>query len=193
MLKIIAQKRHIPAVGSGVGRAASHWPSWTDALDVPWSYAALEHGLESVPGQPTVSDLKEIYAWDDIGPKTRFVGLVGRSTGKRPSSPRVLNAAFRKGGRSPPLPARADPIVRPVGRATRTTQDPSRCWSTPIWLPSAAETVPNKGEGSAEPSGYADLLLHQTGWMDRLQYAVAACGRRRGERLGKKDESDHPL
>ena len=61
LLKIISQKRQIPAVGLAVGRAAVTLALVGPALEVPWSYAALERGLESVPGQPTVSDLKEIY------------------------------------------------------------------------------------------------------------------------------------
>ena len=96
LLKIIAQKRQIPLVGLAVGRAALTLALVGRALDVPWSYAALEKGFESVPGLPTVWDLKDIYSWDEIGPKTRFVGIVGPVDRQMAVMSRVLNAAFRK-------------------------------------------------------------------------------------------------
>jgi 3-dehydroquinate dehydratase/shikimate dehydrogenase len=56
LLKIISQKREIPIVGLAVGRGAYTLALLGRALGAPWCYAALERGLESVPGQPTVWD-----------------------------------------------------------------------------------------------------------------------------------------
>ncbi len=96
LLKLLSQKRSLPVVGLGLGRAALTLALLGKMLEAPWSYAALEKGLESFPGQPTVSELKDNYAWDDIGPKTRFVGLVGPIERQTGITARVLNAAFRK-------------------------------------------------------------------------------------------------
>ena len=43
----------------------------------PWTYAALERGMETFPGQPTVADLKEVYDYQGIDKETRFVGVTG--------------------------------------------------------------------------------------------------------------------
>ena len=96
LIKILSQQRSLPVVGLGIGRASLALALLGRLLDAPWSYAALEKGLESVPGQPTVGDLKETYAWDEIGPKTRFVGLVGPVERQTAITARVLNAAFRQ-------------------------------------------------------------------------------------------------
>jgi len=191
LLKIISQKRQIPAVGLGVGRASVTLALIGRALDVPWSYAALEKGLESVPGQPTVGDLKEIYCWDDIGPKTRFVGLVGPVDRQMAVTARVLNTAFRKiddRHRCLPLPIQSfdrfrERLERLKINALLVVPDLARA---------AAEDA-EKREGSAEQSGYADLVLHQPeGWIAYntvWRHAVKAVE----DRLGRKDENDRPL
>ncbi len=41
------------------------------------TFAALEHGGESAPGQPTVGELRDVYRWDAIDRDTRVFGLIG--------------------------------------------------------------------------------------------------------------------
>lgn len=57
------------------------------------TFAALEHGAESAPGQLTVRELIEHYRWRDIGPDTRVYGVVGWPVAHS-RSPLVHNAAM---------------------------------------------------------------------------------------------------
>lgn len=191
LLKIISQKRQIPAVGLAVGRAAVTLALIGRALDVPWSYAALERGLESVPGLPTVWDLKDIYCWDDIGPKTRFVGLVGPVDRQTAVTARALNAAFRKiddRHRCLPLPIQSfdhlgERLQRLKINAVLVAPEMAR----------AAADHAQKREGSAEPSGCADMLLHQRDGWTAYQTFWRHAAKALEDRLGRKDENDHPL
>jgi 3-dehydroquinate dehydratase/shikimate dehydrogenase len=191
LLKVIAQKRQIPAVGLGVGRAAVTLALIGRALDVPWSYAALERGLESVPGQPTVSDLKDIYCWDDISSKTRFVGLVGPVDRQMAITARVLNTAFRKVDdrhRCLPLPIQSFDQLR---ERLERLKIPALLVTPNLARAAAAQA--DKRQGSAEASGYGDLILHQPeGWIAYntiWRHAVNGVE----DRLGKKVDGDRPL
>jgi 3-dehydroquinate dehydratase/shikimate dehydrogenase len=160
-------------------------------LEAPWSYAALERGLESVPGQPTVGDLKECYAWDEIGPKTRFVGLVGPIERQTGITARLLNAAFRQiDDRHRCLPLPVQSFDRLLSRLEQLKIN--ALLVAPSFAAEAARNA-TKREGSAEPTGYADLLLRQpdgwTAYNTVWRRALAAVE----ERLGKKSAEDHPL
>ena len=61
------------------------------------TFAALERGGESAPGQPTVRELLETYRWRDIGPQTRVFGVIGSPLGHT-LSPRIHNAAMAAAG-----------------------------------------------------------------------------------------------
>ena len=191
LIKLFSQKHALPVVGLGIGRASLALALIGRMLEAPWSYAALERGLESVPGQPTVGDLKENYAWDDIGPKTRFVGLVGPVEPQTAITARVLNAAFRATDdrhRCVPLPVHSFDhlLIRLDGLKIQGLL------VAPAFAVEAAKNA-SKREGSAEPCGYADLLLRQpdgwtaynTVWRRALEAAEA--------RLGKKSSAEHPL
>jgi 3-dehydroquinate dehydratase/shikimate dehydrogenase len=41
------------------------------------TFAALEHGAESAPGQPTISELRGIYRWEAQNRRTRVFGVIG--------------------------------------------------------------------------------------------------------------------
>jgi 3-dehydroquinate dehydratase / shikimate dehydrogenase len=191
LLKIISQRREIPIVGLAVGRGAYTLALLGRALGAPWCYAALERGLESVPGQPTVWDLKETYCWDDINSKTRFVGLAGPIDRQMTLTARALNAAFRKiNDRHRCLPLPVQSFDRLGERLERLKI--SAVLAAPELAPAAIQQC-QKLEGSAEPSGYADILLHQdhgwTGYHSLWRHMVKALE----NRLGRKDEQDHPL
>jgi 3-dehydroquinate dehydratase / shikimate dehydrogenase len=191
LLKIISQKRQVPTVGMAIGRAALTLALLGRALDVPWSYAALERGLESVPGQPTVHDLKDIYAWDDIGPKTRFVAIAGQVDRQMATTARTLNAAFRAiDDRHRCLPLPIQTFERLAERLERVRIN-SLLVSPELARAAAAQA--NKREGSAEPSGYADLLIRQpdgwTAYHTFWRHAAKALE----DRFGHKDDHDHPL
>ena len=83
----------MPTVVVGIGPAGLMLALIGRKIGAPWVTAALEKGMEAYPGQPTVSDLVDVYRYRDIGKKTRFVGVTG--SGRRPYlAAGLLNAAF---------------------------------------------------------------------------------------------------
>src|SRR6266581_2459644 len=69
----------VPTVVVGLGKPGVMLSVLGKRLDAPWGYAALERGMEAYPGQPTVSDLDEIYRFRTIGKGTRLAGVTGFS------------------------------------------------------------------------------------------------------------------
>ncbi|HOF18138.1 MAG TPA: shikimate dehydrogenase [Phycisphaerae bacterium] len=61
------------------------------------TFAALETGAESAPGQPTLAELKTLYRWDALNPKTKTFGVIGCPIAHS-MSPAVHNAAFAAAG-----------------------------------------------------------------------------------------------
>ncbi|CAD6267657.1 unnamed protein product [Miscanthus lutarioriparius] len=61
------------------------------------TFASLEKGKESAPGQPTVSDLINKYKIRQIGPDTKVFGIIGNPV-SHSKSPIVQNQAFRSVG-----------------------------------------------------------------------------------------------
>jgi 3-dehydroquinate dehydratase/shikimate dehydrogenase len=71
----------------------------------PWTYAALEKGMETYPGQPTVRELNEVYHYPSIGRTTRLVGVTGFGP-REYVTVALLNAALAHHG----LPTRCLPL-----------------------------------------------------------------------------------
>jgi len=94
LLAAVTQQREVPIVGIGIGRSGLTFSLLGRKYGSPWIYAALERGMEAFPKQPTVWELKEDYRWDEISPKTRFLGIVGSGDSENVAC-RVLNAAFQ--------------------------------------------------------------------------------------------------
>jgi 3-dehydroquinate dehydratase/shikimate dehydrogenase len=61
------------------------------------SFAALESGGGTAPGQVSVRDMKRVYRWDAIRPTTKVYGVVG-SPVAHSMSPAIHNAAFDRIG-----------------------------------------------------------------------------------------------
>ena len=57
------------------------------------TFASLEAGKESAPGQVTLADTLELYRWDAIGSATKVYGVIGCPVGHS-MRPAILNAAF---------------------------------------------------------------------------------------------------
>ncbi len=94
LLAAVTQQREVPIVGIGIGRSGLTFSLLGRRYGSPWIYAALERGMEAFPKQPTVWELKEDYRWDEIGNKTRFLGVIGSGNSENIAC-RVFNAAFR--------------------------------------------------------------------------------------------------
>lgn len=61
------------------------------------TFGALESGIVSAPGQPTLKDLLDLYNFRQIGPDTKVHGVIGNPIGHS-KSPHLYNTAFRSAG-----------------------------------------------------------------------------------------------
>ncbi|MFO1020873.1 MAG: type I 3-dehydroquinate dehydratase [Planctomycetales bacterium] len=93
MLAAVSKRRDIPVVAQGLSRAGITMSLLGAKYGSPWIYAALEKGMELYPGQPTVTELEEIYHWREISPQTRFVAVAGFDRTET-ATLRIFNAAF---------------------------------------------------------------------------------------------------
>lgn len=73
------------------------------------TFAKLDKGKESAPGQPTIHELREVYRWDAIHPATKVYGVIGCPVAHS-MSPAIHNAAFGAIGHDGVyLPLRVEP------------------------------------------------------------------------------------
>ncbi len=108
LVQILAKQRE-PTVVVGLGKPGVLLNVLGKKLGAPWTYAALEKGMEAYPGQPTARELNAVYHYNDIDKGTRFVGVTGFGDLEY-ATVAVLNAAMKHAG----LPARCLPL--PMGR-----------------------------------------------------------------------------
>ena len=97
LLVAVSQKRRLPIVGMGLGRADLTFSLLGQKYGSPWIYAALEQGLEAFPGQATVFELDETYACREIEKSTVFIAIAGFGETQSITT-RILNAAFKQIG-----------------------------------------------------------------------------------------------
>src|SRR5258708_23392632 len=56
----------LPTVVVGLGKPGLMLTILGKKIGAPWTYAALERGMESYPGQPTVTDMETLYHYNSI-------------------------------------------------------------------------------------------------------------------------------
>jgi 3-dehydroquinate dehydratase/shikimate dehydrogenase len=117
LLQIVA-KASVPTVIVGLGKPGVMLAVLGKKVGAPWTYAALEKGMEAHPEQPTVTDLRKIYHYEEIGKGTRFVGVTGL-TYREDVTVAVFNAAFAHLA----LPFRCLPLVVGNVRLFRKVMD----------------------------------------------------------------------
>jgi 3-dehydroquinate dehydratase/shikimate dehydrogenase len=76
LVQILA-KPPVPTVVVGLGKTGTMLATLAKKVDSPWTYAALEKGMEAHPGQPTVHELRNVYHIEKINRKTRLIGVTG--------------------------------------------------------------------------------------------------------------------
>ncbi len=76
LLQLVARQT-TPTVVLGIGKPGIMLSVLGKKIGTPWTYAALEKGMESYPGQPSVRELRDIYHYESIGKGTRFLGVTG--------------------------------------------------------------------------------------------------------------------
>src|SRR5262245_54110527 len=86
-------KPPVPTIVVGLGRPGVMLAVLGRRIGAPFTLAALERGMETFPGQPTISDLEKVYHYRAIDKHTKFVGVTG--VGQREFlTTALLNAAF---------------------------------------------------------------------------------------------------
>src|SRR5262249_17807045 len=92
LVQILA-KPALPTVAVGLGRPGLMLAVLGKKMTSPWTYAALERGMEAYPEQPTVSDLESVYRYRSIERGTPLIGVTGESEWAT-ATIAGLNAAF---------------------------------------------------------------------------------------------------
>ncbi len=82
-----------PTIGLAVGQAGVLSRILAKKFGAFGTFAALERGIESAPGQPAIEEMKELYRWDDIDSETIVCGVIGCPVGHS-MSPAIHNSAF---------------------------------------------------------------------------------------------------
>ena len=182
LLAAVSQKRELPVVGIGLGRAGLTFSLLGRKYGSPWIYAALEKGMEAHEGQATVFELDEVYDWRQIDRKTRFVGVVGLSPAEV-ITVRALNAAFK----ALDLNTRCLPLA--LGKLDNLAKmlDILKVNSLIVSLRLGGEIVSfaEHTEEAVEQSAFTDLMLkqpdgwhaHNTIWRSALKVLEEAVGR----------------
>src|SRR5262249_49251505 len=70
-------KRPVPTVVVGLGKPGVMLSLLGKKIGAPWTYAALERGMEAFPGQATIHDLRDIYHYPQVEKTTRLIGVMG--------------------------------------------------------------------------------------------------------------------
>lgn len=162
LLAAVSQKRLLPVVGQGFGREELTFSLLGRKYNSPWTYAALEKGMEAHEGQASVHELEETYHWKDINKNTRLIGVSGFDAAAT-ATLTILNNAFKQHGLNMRcLPMEIGSIER-LGKMLDVLKVPALIlnhkWSSKI-IP-LAEHVDKKDFQSQ----YLDLLLKQPdGW-----------------------------
>jgi 3-dehydroquinate dehydratase/shikimate dehydrogenase len=86
-------KPSVPTVVIGLGKPAVMLSVLAKKIGAPWTYAALERGMEVYPGQPTVTELESVYHLASISRNTPLIGVTGFADQER-ATVAGLNAAF---------------------------------------------------------------------------------------------------
>src|SRR6516165_3946833 len=86
-------KPALPTVVVGLGKPGVMLTVLGKKIGAPFTYAALERGMESYPGQPTIADLEKVYHYQQIGRSTRLIGVTGLGA-QEVATVAVLNGAL---------------------------------------------------------------------------------------------------
>ena len=186
----IVSKATVPTVVMGLGKAATMLAILGQKIGAPWTYAALERGMEAYPGQPTVDDLLEVWRFRSIDKSTRFVGIVGQGP-REIMAAAALNAHFVECG----LSLRCLPLEVGSLKVFRKLIDIVKLVAVVVNDANQARMLELQPElhGVAKGMGAFDLLVHKDetlhGFHGEGQAAVGAFLAAMSKRFG----GEHPI
>jgi 3-dehydroquinate dehydratase/shikimate dehydrogenase len=159
LVQILA-KPPMPTVVVGLGRPGLMLTVLGKKIGAPWVYAALERGMETYPGQPTVFDLHFAYLYPTIGRRTSFVGVCG--FGQREYvTLATLNSLFRKLD----MPTRCLPLAVGEPRLFRKIMDAVKLAGVVVDMENLTKlvAVADETDGATRRVGGLDLLVRRSG------------------------------
>jgi 3-dehydroquinate dehydratase/shikimate dehydrogenase len=148
----------VPTVVVGLGKPGIMLTMLGRKIGAPWTYAALERGMEAYPAQPTVHDLDAVYHYPAVGRGTRLVGVTGFGT-REYIATAILNGLFAHLGlnqRCLPLGVGSPRLFRKISEAVKlagVVVDPEHQGAL-LEMASEAEPIARKVRA-------ADLLVHK--------------------------------
>src|SRR5262249_22072529 len=151
-------KPPVPTVVVGLGKPGVMLALLGRKIGAPWAYAALERGMEAWPGQPTVSDLRDIYHYAAFEKGTRLVGVTGFGE-REVATTAVLNAVLghlKLPARCLPLGVGSVRLFRKIAEAVKLAGLVVDEGHQAVLMGMVEETQP-----SAEQAGAADVILHK--------------------------------
>jgi 3-dehydroquinate dehydratase/shikimate dehydrogenase len=157
LVQILA-KPAVPTVVVGLGKPGVMLTVLGRKIGAPFTYAALERGMESYPGQPTVADLEKVYHYNAIGKSTRLIGVTGFGE-QEVATVAVLNGALAHLGisaRCLPMQIGSMRVFRKVIEAVKLAAVVVDAEHHDSILEIATERQPGAAAAQA-----ADLILHQ--------------------------------
>jgi len=89
----LLQHRQKPTIALCVGEAGLISRVLAKKFGAFLTFASLTKDTGTAPGQVTIADMKKLYRWDAINPRTKIYGVVG-SPIMHSMSPAIHNAAF---------------------------------------------------------------------------------------------------
>ena len=92
----ILRRRLKPTIALCMGEAGLPSRVLAKKFGALLTFAALDHGEATAPGQPTIHQLKNLYRWDALTPETRVYGVIGYPVGHS------ISPAFHNAGSTPP-------------------------------------------------------------------------------------------
>ena len=93
----LLQHRQKPTIALCMGEAGLISRVLAKKFGAFLTFASLRDESATAPGQVTIHDMKRLYRWDAVGPRTRVYGVVA-SPVAHSMSPAVHNAAFDRTG-----------------------------------------------------------------------------------------------
>lgn len=190
LVAAVTKKRDIPVVGMGLGNASLMFSLLGRKYGSPWVYAALEKGMEAHEGQPTVFELDEIYDWNNIVPRTHFVGLFGFGAAES-LVVRILNGGLQALG----MNIRCLPLR--LGSTDRLDMMLERLRMNALLIsPHCGDQMlefADRSESASTESKYSDVIVETSdGWTAyNILWRIAT--RSIEEALGKTGPRHHPL
>jgi 3-dehydroquinate dehydratase/shikimate dehydrogenase len=157
LVQIVAKQR-VPTVVVGLGKPGIMLSLLGKKIGAPWTYAALEQGMEAYPGQATIRDLRQIYHYDSIDRKKRFIGVTGFGP-REVATVALFNAALAHLD----LPARCLPLAVGDAQVLRKVMEAAKVAGVAVDFEhqEALAGIVSELHGGARRGQVADFLIHK--------------------------------